>query len=100
MTYVAPDTEDVSDQARRERAVAARRRRLLDALYGFGSWLNVRDRGFVIRLRKSDLMQLSADDRNRLDRLVWRCRRQLPEELRPTLPPFDPIVREREATGV
>ena len=97
MSYVAPDTEDSSDQARRARAVAAQRRRVLDALYAIGSVLRAVDRGFVVRLRQSDLTALSEADRNRLGRLVWTQRRMLPAELRPKLPPFDPIVRQMEA---
>lgn len=99
MTYVSPDREDDSDLARRARAAAAATRRRLDALYALGRSLRGTDFGFVIRLRKSDLMRLSAADQSRLDRMLWDYRRQLPDEVRPKLPPFDPIVRELEMAG-
>jgi len=100
MTYVAADTDDASDLERHARAQAAHRRKLLDALFNLDQWLNQGDRGFVIRLRQSDLTQLSATDKDRLDHLVWDYRRQLPDALRPKLPPFDPIVRQMEKAGV
>ena len=99
MTWMPPDDEDASDRERRQRAGAAHRRKLLDALYdrsGAGQYLSRLDWGFVIGLRKSDLVLISDDDRLRLDRLVWTHRRTLPDGLRPKLPPHDPIVRELE----
>ncbi len=105
------EPDDASDLERRARAQAAYRRTRLDALYQLGKkvWrpdeqrhvgLSAIDRGFVIRLRESDLTRLTDTDRNRLDRLVWDHRRSLPPDLRPALPPFDPIVREMEIEGV
>lgn len=97
MTYQSPDDEDASDRQRRVRAEAARLRRLLDALYNVVPRHQASDLGFVIGLRKTDLAMIADGDRDRLDRLVWKWRRDLPEEMRPKLPPFDPIVRELES---
>lgn len=99
MTYLPPEQDDASDLARRARVVAALARRRLDALYALGARFRGTDFGFVIMMRKKDLTQLSWDEQSRLDRIVWDYRRQLPEELRPKLPPFDPIVRELEMAG-
>src|SRR6185437_4016580 len=92
VTWQVPDTDDDSDLARRARAEAGQNRRLLDALYAMQ--LRPFDHGFVVRLRVSDLVTIAAADRDRLDRLAWQHRRDLPDELRPKLPAFDPIVRE------
>lgn len=94
MTYALPDTEDESDIQRRRAALAARRRKLADALYNIVPRHHATDFGFVIGLRSGDLATIGDDDRDRFDRLVWKWRRDLTADLRPRLPPFDPIVRE------
>ncbi len=46
------------------------------------------------RLLAADLDRLSREDRETLERLAWRYRRQMPRHLVPAMNPDDPIVRE------
>ncbi len=95
MNYVSPDTDDASDIERRRRAVAGLRRGRVGVLLDNAALCAV-DRGFLLRLRDRDLIEMTAADRDRFDQLIWQHRRDLPAGLRPKLPPYDPIVRALE----
>lgn len=100
MTYMQPDTDDDSDRERRMRAEAGQRRALVEALCNVSMRANGSDRQFIVDLRRSDLAVIGQDACDRLGRLAWQYRRDLPQHLRPKLPPFDPIVRAMEIAGV
>lgn len=101
MSYLLPpEPDDDSDRERRARAEAAERRRLVDALCNVPMKGGGSDRVFIVGLRSTNLARLTKAEQERLDRLAWKHRRELSDDLRPKLPPFDPIVREMKNAGV